>query len=208
MNDQKTTPTTRKVQFQRAQLTSAKRQARVNSRMIRSEQKETAQNSFMTVLFIVLFVVFAGFLGTIQPPANMSEVATPELSQNYISSISGEVGTIALGSIEFVLTIIRPIADTIQFVVTSFGSIVNGLLSFIGWFYEPIVDYDIRDTADPTIICTTYDSLPFTQKVNYTSNRLWHNLWNEPDIQTNEAWHIYLQRTKYGTEAYNEVCNA
>ena len=205
MKEQKQSP---KIKKQKEYLFNNQRQEKINSRIIRSEQKQSVQNSFLTILFIVMFVVFSGLIGSIQPPESMESVSTPNGSQEYIASISGDVGTIATGSIGIVFSIIQPIAETVQLLVTAFGSIVNSLLTFIGWFYEPIVDYDIRDTADPTIICTSYDDLPFPQKINYTSNRLWYNLWNDPDIDTNEAWHIYLQQTRYGTEAYNEVCTS
>jgi len=203
MSEEKQTP---KIKKQKEYLFNNQRQEKINSRIIRSEQKQSVQNSFLTILFIVMFVVFSGLIGSIQPPESMESVSTPNGSQEYIASISGDVGTIATGSIGIVLSIIQPIAETVQLLVTAFGSIVNSLLTFINWFYEPVVDYDIRDTADPTIICTSYDDLPLPQKINYTSNRLWYNLWNDPDIDTNEAWHIYLQQTRYGTEAYNEVC--
>jgi uncharacterized membrane protein (DUF485 family) len=193
-----------KIYNKRNKLKTAKRY----QRNLRSDEISAKKQSFLFILGIILFVIFSGLLGSIQPPESMESVSTPTGSQLYIASISGDVGNIAEDSISFVLTIIEPVAKTIELIVRSFGSIVNSLLTFINWFYEPILDYDIRDTDDPTIICTSYDDLALPQKINYTSNRLWHNLWNNPNIDTNEEWHIYLQQTRYGTEAYNEVCTS
>lgn len=173
----------------------------------KNEARETRSKAFLAILFIVLFTVFTGTISSIPEPT-IEQTSSIQGNQEYIASISGDVGTIATDSIGIVLSIIEPIAKTVEIIVRSFGSIVNSLLTFIGWFYEPIVDYDIRDTVDPTIICTSYDDLPLPQKINYTSSRLWHNLWNDPDIDTNEAFYIYIQQTRYGTEAYNEVCTS
>lgn len=97
------------------------------------------------------------------------------------------------------------IFGTAETLVTNIRNITEFWVNLTTQVLEPLVDYDILDLQDPTVVCRPYDELPFTQIVNYTSSLWWHNLWNEPNIENTEDYHNYLQVLRYG-EQYNEVC--
>lgn len=124
----------------------------------RNEARETRSKAFTTILFIVLFTVFAGTFATIPQPANKQAVDTPVEAQNYISSISSQVGTSAKGSISFVVNLIEPLAQGTQTLVEGFTYIVGGIYEVISWFI-PIDSI----TGD----CISYDDLTIPQKINF-----------------------------------------
>lgn len=179
-----------------------------NRSLLRQERREKtqgAQNAFVTLLLIVLFVIFSGLAGNVQPPISRESVTSTAGSQEYISSIAPSVGDSAVGSFEIILNILTPVARTAEFVVTNIGRILNALLGFINFFYTPLLDFDPTNLQDPTVICLPYEDVGLIQNINYTSSRLWYNLWNTPTLDTNEDYHNYLQVQRYG-EVYNEIC--
>jgi hypothetical protein len=180
---------------------------RYYNKQTRTYKNQAKENVFTTLVFITLFVFFAFSSSIIQPPANSSFVDTPDEATEYISSISSDAGNIALGSINVVVNIVRPIAETIQTVVQLFGTLVSQLIALIEWFYDPVANYNITDIEDPTIICTTYDDLSSIEQINLQSRRFFHNLLNEPDLNI-EEYYIYTLQQRYGTEEYNQVCTS
>lgn len=179
-----------------------------NRSLLRQERREKTQgvqNAFVTLLLIVLFVIFSGLAGDVQPPTSRESVTSTTGSQEYIASISPSVGESAVGSFEIILSILTPVARTVEFVVTNIGRILNSLLGFINFFYTPLLEFDPTTLNDPTTICIAYEDVGIIQNINYTSSRLWYNLWNTPTLETNEDYHNYLQVQRYG-EVYNEIC--
>jgi hypothetical protein len=98
------------------------------------------------------------------------------------------------------------IFGTAETLVTNIRNITEFWVNLTTQVLEPLVDYDILDLPDPTVVCRPYDELPLTQIINYTSALWWYNLWNEPNIENTEDYHNYLQVQRYG-EAYNSVCS-
>jgi hypothetical protein len=175
------------------------------SKYNRRETASTVQTAFITILFIVMFVIFSGLAGAIQPPVSREAVTSTTGSQEYIASISPSVGQIAIGSFEVIVNILTPVARTAEFLVTNIGRILNAILGFINFFYTPLLEYDVNELSDPTVICIPYSEVGVIQNINYTSSRLWYNLWNTPTIETNEEYHNYIQVQRYGT-IYTEIC--
>ena len=92
------------------------------------------------------------------------------------------------------------VINTVSGTIGVAESFVNGIIS-LGNFLAPN-----QLPAEPTVICVDYVDVSAVQNINYSSNRFWHNLFNDPNIETNEAWHDYLQVQRWGDQ-YTEICN-
>lgn len=133
-----------------------KRQTRNYNRQVRLERKESVERAFVTFLFIVLFTIFAGLVGDVNPPASQESVSTPQGSQDYIASISPNVGESASNSISVVLGIVEPVAKTVQWLVNGVSDIVIGTLTNINRFTGLGLGSDLT--------CYTENDLSFVQE--------------------------------------------
>ncbi len=97
------------------------------------------------------------------------------------------------------------IFGTAQTLVTNIRNITEFWVNLTTVITSPLVNYNILDLPDPTVVCRPYDDLPLIQIINYTSALWWYNLWNDPNLENTEAYHNYLQIQRYG-EAYVTVC--
>ena len=188
MNDQKTTPYTRKQRFQRAYLNSAKRQTRINSSVINSERKEAVSRGFITIVYIVLFVLFSTVIGTIPQPTNVNTI---QESQEYIETIAPEIGQASIGAIGVFFGLVEGVARSLEFLVTGLGSLVRGIFEFIGNPFGLLTN----ENAD-TLICNAWQELNVIQRSLYEVRYFFSG--SDLDIQD---WFIIERSLELGVDS-------
>ena len=163
-----------------------------------NESREARSKAFTAILFIVLFTIFAGTLATIEPPTSKQAVTSTTGSQEYIASIAPDVATSAVGSIEFVVNLIEPLAQATQTLVQGFTYLVSAVYELIGIFI-PI------DSI--TGECISYDDLTIPQRVNFQITWAGYRLANW-EIQELITQDFYLNIWAQNNGIDKDVCTA
>jgi hypothetical protein len=175
----------------KANKTYYKRQTRNYNKQV----NRSKGNAFLTIVFIVLMTVFAGEYASLQPTTPITNQVE---AQEYIKSISFDVGNTAEGSISFLVNLIQPIAEATQTLAKSFTWLVTALYEIIGIFIP------IDSIASE---CISYDDLTIPQKVNFQITWAGYRLanWEIQDLITQD---FYLNIWAQNNAIDKEVCSS
>ena len=140
-----------------------KRQTRLFNRQIRREKNEGIERSFISILWIVLFMLFTTTISQLPEPSNVTNI---ESNTNYIREIAPTVGESSITAIASFFSFAEGLARIVETLVTSFGTIANSIVSFFSPNWLTIEN----QSTEIGQVCIAYEDLNFVRRAYVASS--------------------------------------